>query len=107
MSANEQQIGGSHYVTMKIQPWDFIIANNFNFLEGNVIKYLSRWKDKGGLDDLLKAQHYLAKLAESMATVPVPVEVKTPAAPWGTRKDGTPRARPGRRPGQKNRKTKK
>lgn len=63
--ANGQQVGGSHYAVKAIQPWDFIIANNIGYLEGNVIKYVSRWKDKGGIEDLKKAQHYLQKLIET------------------------------------------
>ena len=63
MSANEIQVGGSHY-QKPIQTWDFIAANNIGFFEGNVIKYVSRWKDKNGLEDLKKAQHYLTKLIE-------------------------------------------
>ena len=63
--ANEQQVGGAHYAVKAIQPWDFIIANNIGYLEGNIIKYISRWKDKGGIEDLKKAQHYLQKLIET------------------------------------------
>ena len=62
--ANEQQVGGAHYAVKAIQPWDFIMANNIGYMEGNIIKYLSRWKDKGGVQDLKKAQHYLQKLIE-------------------------------------------
>ena len=62
--ANEQQIGGAHYAVKAIQPWDYIIDNNLGYLEGNVVKYVSRWKDKGGIEDLKKAQHYLQKLIE-------------------------------------------
>ncbi len=62
--ANEQQVGGAHYAVKAIQPWDFILANNIGYMEGNIIKYLSRWKDKGGVEDLKKAQHYLQKLIE-------------------------------------------
>jgi hypothetical protein len=47
-----------------IQPWDYIAANDIGYFEGNIIKYISRWKNKGGLDDLRKAQHYLEKLIE-------------------------------------------
>jgi hypothetical protein len=64
MSANDIQCGGTHYRDKPIQPWDYITANNIGYLEGNVIKYVSRWKDKGGVEDLRKAQHYLAKLIE-------------------------------------------
>ena len=62
--ANAQQVGGAHYAIKAIQPWDFIIANNLGYLEGNIVKYVSRWKDKGGVEDLKKAQHYLQKLIE-------------------------------------------
>jgi hypothetical protein len=63
--ANEQQVGGAHYAVKAIQPWDYIIANNLGYLEGNIVKYVSRWKDKGGIEDLKKAQHYLQKLIET------------------------------------------
>ena len=64
-SANQIQIAGTHYKSKTIQPWDYIVANNLGYLEGNIVKYVSRWKDKGGVDDLKKAQHYLAKLIET------------------------------------------
>jgi hypothetical protein len=62
--ANAQQVGGAHYAVKAIQPWDFIIANNLGYLEGNIVKYITRWKDKGGVEDLKKARHYLDKLIE-------------------------------------------
>jgi hypothetical protein len=62
--ANTRQEGGSHYKTLAIQPWDYIIQNNLGFLEGNVIKYVTRWKEKEGLQDLQKARHFLDKLIE-------------------------------------------
>jgi hypothetical protein len=64
-AANSIQIGGSHYKGRAIQPWDYIIANDIPFLEGNAIKYLTRWRDKGGIDDLKKARHYVDKLIET------------------------------------------
>ena len=66
--ANEMQHGGNHYKLKTIQPWDFIIANNIGFLEGNAIKYLVRWREKGGVEDLKKAQHYVEKLIEVETT---------------------------------------
>ena len=63
--ANQTQVAGTHYKDKAIQPWDYIIANDLGYLEGNIVKYVSRWKDKGGVDDLKKAQHYLAKLIET------------------------------------------
>ena len=51
----------SHY-DFAIQPVDFILENNIPFCEGNVIKYISRWKQKNGIEDLLKARHYIDML---------------------------------------------
>ena len=62
--ANDVQVAGSHYKDKAIQPWDYIVGNNLGYLEGNIVKYVSRWKDKGGVDDLKKARHYLDKLIE-------------------------------------------
>lgn len=62
--ANERQHGGVYYQNKPIQPWDFIAANNLGFFEGNILKYISRWQDKNGVEDLLKARHYLDKLIE-------------------------------------------
>jgi hypothetical protein len=62
--ANDVQVAGTHYKDKAIQPWDYIIANKLGYLEGNIVKYISRWEVKGGVDDLKKAQHYLAKLIE-------------------------------------------
>lgn len=64
MSANDVQIGGSHYNSKAIQPWDYIIANKLGYLEGTAIKYITRWKDKGGIQDIKKAIHFLEKLME-------------------------------------------
>ena len=64
MSANGDQIGGTHYKKHAIQPWDYIIANNLGYLEGNIVKYISRLKDKGGVEDILKVSHYAQKLIE-------------------------------------------
>lgn len=64
-TANTTQVGGSHY-QKAIQPWDYIIANNLGYLEGNIIKYVSRYKEKNGKQDLEKAKHYLDKLIESL-----------------------------------------
>lgn len=63
-NANDSQVGGSHYKNKAIQPWDFIIANNIGFLDGNAITYLTRWQEKGGIDDLKKAIHFIEKLIE-------------------------------------------
>lgn len=62
--ANSRQVGGTHYQTQAIQPWDFIVANNLGFLDGNIVKYVARFKHKDGIQDLEKARHYLDKLIE-------------------------------------------
>lgn len=64
MPANNEQHGGTHYMDRAIQPWDYIAANGIGFFEGNAIKYLTRWRDKGGVEDLRKAKHYIEKLIE-------------------------------------------
>jgi hypothetical protein len=51
---NKNQVAGQHYKKMAIQPWDYIIQNQISYMEGSVIKYISRWRDKNGLEDLYK-----------------------------------------------------
>lgn len=64
MPANDVQHGGDHYKRYKIQPWDFIIANDIPYMEATALVYLLRWRDKNGVEDLKKAIHYLEKLIE-------------------------------------------
>jgi hypothetical protein len=64
MTANDNQVNGTHYKDKDIQPWDYIAANKLGYFEGNVVKYVSRWRDKGGVADLEKARHYIDKLIE-------------------------------------------
>lgn len=59
------QVGGDHYESKKIQPIEFIEANNLGFHEGNAIKYIVRYKDKNGLEDLKKAKWYIDRLIET------------------------------------------
>lgn len=61
--ANDRQVSGNHY-KLPIEPWDYVIANDLGYLEGNIVKYISRYKKKNGLQDLQKALHYLEKLIE-------------------------------------------
>lgn len=63
--ANDHQIGGSHYKDYKYETWDVILDWNLGYLDGNAVKYLSRWRLKGGLQDLKKARHYIDKLIET------------------------------------------
>jgi hypothetical protein len=62
-SALDKQVGGSHYQTA-IQPIEYIHANKLPFIEGNVVKYVTRWRDKNGIEDLEKCIHYLQLLID-------------------------------------------
>jgi len=64
MKASEIQQGGNHYKKYVIQPTEFIFKNNVGFIEGNVIKYVLRHRDKNGKQDLEKAKHYIDLLLE-------------------------------------------
>jgi hypothetical protein len=63
-SALSIQIAGDHYKKLGIQPVEYIQANKIPYMEGNAIKYLTRWRDKGGIADLEKARHYIDMLIE-------------------------------------------
>ena len=60
-----KQVGGSHYKTTSIQPWNIIDAHNLNYYEGNAIKYILR-KKSNRVEDLEKAIHYLEKVIEDI-----------------------------------------
>lgn len=64
MSALAKQEGGDHYKKLVIQPVEYIHRNGIGYMEGNVIKYVSRWREKNGLQDLEKAKHYIELLIE-------------------------------------------
>ena len=64
MSALDKQEGGSHYNKLRIQPVEYIHANQIPFIEGSIIKYATRWKDKGGIEDLKKIIHFAELLIE-------------------------------------------
>jgi hypothetical protein len=64
MKSTEIQVGGTHYKDMPIQPIEYILKNGLGFCEGNVVKYVSRWRSKGGTEDLKKAKHFLDMLIE-------------------------------------------
>jgi hypothetical protein len=72
MSALNKQEGGTHYKKYKIQPVEYTVANGLGFLAGSVIKYVTRYKDKGGAEDIRKAMHYLELILEFEypATIP-------------------------------------
>lgn len=64
MKSLEEQVAGEHYKNQKIQPLEYILANEMPFIEGNIVKYISRWRDKGGIEDLKKVKHYTEILME-------------------------------------------
>ena len=58
------QVGGSHYKSMRIQPLEFCVANKLGPCESAIVKYISRWREKGGYEDLRKIKHYVDLLIE-------------------------------------------
>lgn len=62
--ANDRQVAGDHYKAHRHETWDVILDWNLGYLDGNAVKYLSRWRMKGGVQDLKKARHYIDKLIE-------------------------------------------
>ena len=81
MAANDTQIGGDHYKTPGLAHWDIVDEYDVSYLAGNATKYLTRFRRKAGLQDLQKAQHYIAKMIETRSKfhgrtegdVPLPV----------------------------------
>ena len=64
LKPSDRQVGGNHYKNFAIQPIEFIMKNNLNFCQANSLKYLLRYKEKNGLQDLEKAKHYIELLIE-------------------------------------------
>jgi hypothetical protein len=62
--ALDVQVGGDHYKKHKIQPIEYIHANNLPFIEGNIVKYITRWREKNGIKDLEKVKHYVDLLIQ-------------------------------------------
>lgn len=61
---DSNQVGGNHYKSLPIQPTEYIQKNNLTFIEGNIIKYVTRHRYKNKKEDLLKALDYLNQLIE-------------------------------------------
>ena len=83
MSANDTQVGGDHYRkgNADFQHWDLVEVFGLGYLEGCATKYLTRWRDKNGLQDLQKAKHYSQKLLELARTGERKPRGFVPAAP--------------------------
>lgn len=62
--ASDKQVGGNHYKDFPIQPAYFCHVNNIPYLESTAIKYLCRWRKKGGVQDLEKAIHFIELIKE-------------------------------------------
>ena len=64
MSELDKQVAGSHYQDYAIQPLEFITKNKLSYIQGNIIKYVVRYEQKNGIEDLYKAIHYINILKE-------------------------------------------
>jgi hypothetical protein len=97
MKATDKQVGGDHYKDMTIQPVQYIHGNKLSFLEGNIVKYITRHRTKGGRADVEKALHYCELLLQLEYGVEEeePIVIVVP-----------PAKRRGRPPGAKNKKGK-
>lgn len=67
--ATDIQVGGDHY-KLPIQPIEYVLANNLGYCEGNIVKYISRWRNKGGIEDLRKIKHYVDFLIDQELSKP-------------------------------------
>lgn len=64
MAANDTQVGGNHYGLQDFQHWDMVVHFKLDYFQGQITKYVMRWREKGGIQDLKKAQHFLEKYIE-------------------------------------------
>lgn len=65
MAANDRQVGGDHYQKDgDTQHWDMVVQFDLDYFQGQITKYVMRWRDKGGIQDLEKARHFLDKYIE-------------------------------------------
>ena len=65
MKANQRQVGGSHYKKEGVtEHWDVVVQHKMDYFQGQITKYVMRWREKGGVQDLKKAQHFLEKYIE-------------------------------------------
>lgn len=97
MSAMQTQVGGDHYKKLAIQPMQYSMANKLDACQHTIIKYVTRFRDKGGIYDLQKAKHVIDMLIELESQQAPVVEVPPPEtkrvskkAPYGYKADGTP-----------------
>jgi hypothetical protein len=96
MNATDKQVGGSHYKDMAIQPVEYIHKNNLSYLEGNVVKYITRHRSKNGMADVEKALHYcqlILQLVYGEVSEPVVITVPEPPKPKRGRPPGKKRSK--------------
>ena len=101
-NSHDYQVGGDHYASKAIQPWDAMEAwmtkDAFaGYLHGNCIKYLARYLDKNGIEDLKKCQHYLAKLIEIEGDGKVGYGKPPKHSQFQAGQSGNPKGRPKKR----------
>lgn len=61
-AAHQMQVGGNHYLKLAIQPVEYAMANKLDTCQANIVKYVTRFREKNGIEDLRKAQHYIELL---------------------------------------------
>jgi hypothetical protein len=82
MSSSNNEVGGNHYKKLKISPVEYIRANNLDFFEGNVIKYVTRHRRKNGAEDILKAVDYLRMILKDEYGLVVKFTQERPKKSW-------------------------
>ncbi len=68
-NANSRQVGGQHYQS-EVQHWDYVAASGLDYFQGQITKYVYRWRKKNGIEDLKKAMHFLEKYLEVRMSYP-------------------------------------
>lgn len=64
MRANDRQVGGEHYKVEGREHWDIVDEFDLDYFQGQITKYVMRWREKNGIEDLEKAEHFLQKYLE-------------------------------------------
>ncbi len=83
-SANAHQVGGEHYraLNAELQHWDLVALTGMGYFEGQITRYLARWRRKNGAEDVAKAMHYTDKLTELVSAERYLYRVSCTAAGW-------------------------
>lgn len=76
--ANDTQVGGSHYRGAPVQHWDMVAMHGLDYFQGQITKYVMRWRKKNGLQDLYKARHFLQKYIEVEEAKATPTGERVP-----------------------------